>query len=139
MPAQERWSRKNAGSCQGLRSTTVAGGRGGRSWIFYLLESHMTYLAGSRILRSWPGIQLKLPEPERSIRAQQASSTHQCEYRGSKNVRVYCCCAVLCVILDVMCIYVIYKFLVFGTLISSKIWASQAGNSQAKLSAWEAV
>jgi hypothetical protein len=23
------------------------------------LESHMTYLAGSHILRSWPGIQLK--------------------------------------------------------------------------------
>jgi hypothetical protein len=38
-----------------------------------------------------------------------------------------------------MCISVIYKFLQLGTLISSKIWASQAKNSQTKPSAWEAV
>ncbi len=34
MPAPERWSWENAGSHRGLRCTTVAGGRGGRSWIF---------------------------------------------------------------------------------------------------------
>jgi hypothetical protein len=45
---------------------------------------------------------------------------------------------VLCVVLAVMCICVIEVF-EFGTLISSKIWASQAENSQAKLLAWEAV
>jgi hypothetical protein len=33
----------------------------------------------------------------------------------------------------------IYKFLKSETLISSKIWASQAENSQAKPLTWEAV
>ncbi len=55
------------------------------------------------------------------------------------------CCAVICVILTacvvltVMCICVIYKCLKLETLISSKIWASQGENSQAKPQAWEAV
>ncbi len=44
---------------------------------------------------------------DRSIRAQQASSTQQCEYGGNKNVRVYSYCAVLCAVLAVMCICVI--------------------------------
>jgi hypothetical protein len=36
-------------------------GGGGEGCRFsYLLESHMTYLAGSHVLSSWPGIQLKL-------------------------------------------------------------------------------
>ncbi len=43
--------------------TTVAGGRGGAMGegrgLSYLLESHMTYLAGSHVLRSWPGIRLR--------------------------------------------------------------------------------
>jgi hypothetical protein len=43
------------------------------------------------------------------------------------------------VILAAMYIYVIYKLFEFGTLISSKIWTSQAKNSQAKASAWEVV
>jgi hypothetical protein len=44
----------------GLRCTAVAGGGGGEGHRFsYLLGSHMTYLAGSHILRSWPGIRLK--------------------------------------------------------------------------------
>jgi hypothetical protein len=47
--------------------------------------------------------------------------------------------AVLCVVLAVTCISVISKFLSLGPLISSKIRASQAKNSQAKPSAWEAV
>ncbi len=34
------------------------GGEGEGRRFSYLLESHMTYLAGSHILRSWPGIQL---------------------------------------------------------------------------------
>jgi hypothetical protein len=61
MPAQERWSEKNAGNYGDLSCTTVAGGRK-RSQIFlqYLLESHMAYLAGSHILRSWPGIRLMI-------------------------------------------------------------------------------
>ncbi len=33
-------------------------GRGEGHGFSYLLESHMTYLAGSHILRSWPGIRL---------------------------------------------------------------------------------
>jgi hypothetical protein len=36
----------------------VGGGGEGRGFSF-LLESHMTYLAGSHILRSWPGIRLR--------------------------------------------------------------------------------
>jgi hypothetical protein len=63
MPARERWSRENPGTCRGLHWTTVAGGRGGGGGegqgFSYLLESHMTYLAGSHILRSWPGIRLR--------------------------------------------------------------------------------
>jgi hypothetical protein len=36
-------------------------GEGGEGQGFsYLLESHMTYLAGSHILRSWPGIRLNI-------------------------------------------------------------------------------
>jgi hypothetical protein len=46
-------------------------------------------------------------------------------------------CVVFCVNLAVMYICVIYKL--FGTLISSNIWASQAKNSQARPSAWEAA
>ncbi len=42
--------------------TTVAGGRGGVGGeghgFSYLLESHKTYLAGSHVLRSKPGIRL---------------------------------------------------------------------------------
>jgi hypothetical protein len=34
-------------------------GRGEGRGFSYLLESHMTYLAGSQVLRSWPGIRLK--------------------------------------------------------------------------------
>jgi hypothetical protein len=58
---------------------------------------------------------------------------------------MYSCCAVICVILTacvvltVMCICVIYKCLKLETLFSSKIWASQGENSQAKPQAWEAV
>jgi hypothetical protein len=33
-------------------------GRGEGHGFSYLLESHMTYLAGSHIFRSWPGIRL---------------------------------------------------------------------------------
>jgi hypothetical protein len=42
-------------------STTLSGRGGGEEGrgFSYLLESHMTYLAGSHILRSWPGIWLK--------------------------------------------------------------------------------
>jgi hypothetical protein len=36
------------------------------------------------------------------------------KYGKSKNVLAYSCCAVLCVVLVVMCIYVIYKFLGLG-------------------------
>jgi hypothetical protein len=65
-PARERWSRENPGTRRGLHWTTVAGGEGwGRGGgggegqgFSYLLGSHMTYLAGSHILRSWPGIRL---------------------------------------------------------------------------------
>ncbi len=48
----ERWSWKNAGNYGDIYCTTMAGGEGGRSQISYLLESHMTYLAGSHVLRS---------------------------------------------------------------------------------------
>jgi hypothetical protein len=62
MPAWERWSRENPGTRRGLHCTTVAGGRGGGGGegrgFSYLLESRMTYLAGSHVLRSWPGIRL---------------------------------------------------------------------------------
>jgi hypothetical protein len=44
-----------------------------------------------------------------------------------------------CLVSVAMCIYVIYKRLKSETLISSKIWASQAENSQAKPPTWEAV
>jgi hypothetical protein len=54
--ARERWSRENSGNYSELRYTTVAGGEGRK--FSYLLESHMTYLAGSHVLRSWPGIWL---------------------------------------------------------------------------------
>jgi hypothetical protein len=37
-----------------------SGGGEGRGFS-YLLESHMTYLAGLLILRSWPGIWVKRP------------------------------------------------------------------------------
>jgi hypothetical protein len=55
-----------------------------------------------------------------------------------------CCTAIsviltACVVLVAMCICVICKCLKFETLISSKIWASQAENSQAKSPAWETV
>jgi hypothetical protein len=64
MPAREKWSLENAGSCRGLCYTTVAGGGEGRGFS-YLLESHMTYLDDSHVLRSWPGIWLReLPYPE---------------------------------------------------------------------------
>jgi hypothetical protein len=112
-------------SCQGLRCTTVAGGEEGRGFSYHL-ESPMTYLAGSHILRSWPGIRLKVLSsgnfqlltlvsidnvdstciavvPDRSIWAQQASLTQQCDYRKSKDAHVYSCCAVFCVVLAVMC------------------------------------
>ncbi len=36
----------------------MGGGGEGRGFS-YLLESHMTYLAGSHVHRSWPGIRLK--------------------------------------------------------------------------------
>jgi hypothetical protein len=56
----ERWSRENPGTRRGLHCTSAAGGRGGEGHGFSdLLESHMTYLAGSHVLRSWPGIRLK--------------------------------------------------------------------------------
>ncbi len=35
------------------------GGRGEGRGFSYLHKSHMTYLAGSHVLRSWPGIRLK--------------------------------------------------------------------------------
>ncbi len=63
MPARERWSQENPGTHRGLHCTTMEGGRGGGGGegrgFSYLLESHMTFLAGSHILRSWPGIWLK--------------------------------------------------------------------------------
>jgi hypothetical protein len=65
--------------------------------------------------------------PDRSIQAQQAPSIHQCEYRESKDVRVYSCFAVFCVVLAVMCICVIFKFLSLGS-------AARSGQA-----AWEAV
>ncbi len=37
----------------------MGGGGEGRRFS-YLLESHMTYLAGSHVLRSWAGIRLKV-------------------------------------------------------------------------------
>jgi hypothetical protein len=43
--------------------TAVVGGREGGGegpGFFYLLESQMTYLSSSHILKSWPGIRLKL-------------------------------------------------------------------------------
>ncbi len=41
------------------------GGGGGEGQGFsYLFESHMTYLAGSHILRSWPGIWLNNMLPQ---------------------------------------------------------------------------
>jgi hypothetical protein len=39
-----------------LSCTTVAGGRGEGCGFSYLLKSHLTYLAGSHVVRSWPGI-----------------------------------------------------------------------------------
>jgi hypothetical protein len=64
MPARERWSRENPGSRWGLHCTIVAGGRGGGRGeghgFSYLLELHMTYLAGSHVLKRWPGIRLKI-------------------------------------------------------------------------------
>jgi hypothetical protein len=66
MLAQERSSRENTGNYGDLRCTTVIspalqwqGGEGEVRRFSYLLESHMTYLASSHILRSWPGIRLK--------------------------------------------------------------------------------
>ncbi len=59
----------------------------------------------------------------RSIRTQQASSTHQC--KCEENVCMYSCCVVLCV-LAVTYISVIYKFLSLG------LW-SAARSGQAKL------
>ncbi len=47
--------------------------------------------------------------PNRSSLAQQASSTHQCEYGISKKVLVHSCCAVLCVILAMICICVLWS------------------------------
>jgi hypothetical protein len=59
MPARERWSRENPGTLWGLCCTRVAGGGGEGCGFSYLLELHMTYLAGSHVLRSWPGIRLR--------------------------------------------------------------------------------
>jgi hypothetical protein len=56
MPARERWSQENQGTRRGLRLLQWWGGEG--RGFSYLLESHMTYLAGSHVLRSWPGIRL---------------------------------------------------------------------------------
>jgi hypothetical protein len=52
---------------------------------------------------------------------------------------VLCVILTACVILTVICNDVIYKCLKSENLFSSKIWASQAENSQAKPLAWEAV
>ncbi len=49
MPALERWSRENAGSCRGLCCPTVAGGWVGRSRIF--LSPWVTYDLPSRFTR----------------------------------------------------------------------------------------
>ncbi len=62
----------------------------------------------------------------------------------SENMYMYSCCTVFCVILNyviltAMCIFVIYKWLKLETVISSKIWASQAENSQAKPPACDAI
>ncbi len=49
-----------AGVSTGLSGRRGGFGGGGEGHGFsYLPELHMTYLAGSRILRSWPGIRLK--------------------------------------------------------------------------------
>jgi hypothetical protein len=64
IPARERWSRENAGNYSDLICTRVVEGRGEGCGFSYLLESHMTYLAGSHVLRSWPGIQLKQQRDE---------------------------------------------------------------------------
>ncbi len=58
--------------------------------------------------------------------------------KKSMNVCPFSCSAVFYVLLAVMCIYVIYKCFCWG-LISNKIWASQAKNSNALPSAWEVV
>jgi hypothetical protein len=44
----------------GLSGRGSGGGRGEGHGFSYLPELHMTYLAGSRILRSWPGIRLSM-------------------------------------------------------------------------------
>jgi hypothetical protein len=48
MLARERWSQENLGTRRGLQCTAVAGGGEGHGFS-YLLESHMTYLAGSMV------------------------------------------------------------------------------------------
>jgi hypothetical protein len=64
MPARERWSRENPGTRRGLHCTEWqgggVGGEGEGRGFSYLLESHMTYLAGSHVLKSWPGIRLRI-------------------------------------------------------------------------------
>ncbi len=59
--------------------------------------------------------------------------------KRAKNVCMYSCFVVLCVILVVMCICVIYKLLSLGLWSAANICASQAKNNQAKPSAWEAA
>jgi hypothetical protein len=61
----------------------------------------------------------------RPSRPLQLTSVNIC--RESKDVRVYSCFAVFCVVLAVMCICVIYKFLSLGS-------AARSGQA-----AWEAV
>ncbi len=70
--------------------------------------------------------------PDRSIRAQQASSTRWCEYGGSENVCVYSYCAMLCVVLAVTCIWVIYKFLSLGLWSAERSRQAKLEKSQAK-------
>jgi hypothetical protein len=65
-PANRRRCWPGRGGVGNTRETTLTSaplqwqGEGGEDHGFsYLLESHMTYLAGSHVLRSWPGIRLK--------------------------------------------------------------------------------
>ncbi len=58
MPARERWSRENPGTRRVSTALQWQGGGGEGRGFSYLLVSHMTYLAGSHVLRSWPEIRL---------------------------------------------------------------------------------
>jgi hypothetical protein len=74
------------------------GGGGEGHGFSYLLELHMTYLAGSHVLRSWPGIRLKALSYELRCKLQ-ATSYELGAMNFEKQVTSYNIRSVICKIL----------------------------------------